>query len=167
MEKSSPIEQGCVFERFMMKVFSETFNTGPLSEWPYQPPISDMCPSLVGKVEIIGWREPGLEQGTTHAMMSIEEFMNDHVNQGSARNNKPVAPFFFPESQPSRPDLVFFVRIDKKRMVPIFVQMKLYQGSFNFSERIGMTHSAQSQHPKLRATQRLFASTAPTMSTSA
>jgi hypothetical protein len=85
-----------------------------------------MCPSLVGKVEIVGWREPGLEQGTTHAMMSMEEFMDAHVNHKPTRNKMPVAPFFFPKSNPSGPDLVFFIRIDKKRMVPIFVRMKLY-----------------------------------------
>ncbi|KAI8348362.1 hypothetical protein B0O80DRAFT_502030 [Mortierella sp. GBAus27b] len=87
--KSSPIEQGCVFERFMMKVFSETLNTRPLSNWPHQPLISDMCPALVGKVEIVGWREPELEQGTTHGMMSMGEFMDVHVNHQSTRNNMP------------------------------------------------------------------------------
>ncbi|KAG0013939.1 hypothetical protein BGZ82_001959, partial [Podila clonocystis] len=135
MVKSTAIEQGCVFERFMMKVFSESFNTRPLSEWPHQPPISDMCPALVGKVEIVGWREPGLEQGTTHGMMSMEEFMDAHVNHGSTHNNLPVAPFFFPKSKPSGPDLVFIIRIDGTRLVPVFVQLKLHQGSSNFSER--------------------------------
>ncbi|KAF8926898.1 hypothetical protein BGZ47_002487 [Haplosporangium gracile] len=133
MVKSSPVEQGCMFERFMMKVFSETFNARSLSEWPHEPPISDMCPALVGKVEIVGWKEPGLEQGTTHAMMSMEEFMDAHVNHGSARNNMTVAPFFFPKSNLSGPDLVFFIRIDGARLVPVFVQMKLHQGSSNFS----------------------------------
>ena len=47
MVKSTAIEQGCVFERFMMKVFSETLNTRPLSEWPHQPPIPDtVCVQL-------------------------------------------------------------------------------------------------------------------------
>ena len=136
MVKSTPIEQGCVFEQFMMKVFGETFNSRPLSEWPHQPAISAMCPALVGKVEIVGWREPGLEQGTTHAMMSMVEFMDAHVNHGSTRNNMPVAPFFFPKSKPSGPDfLFFFVRIDGARVIPVFVQMKLHQGSSNFSEK--------------------------------
>ncbi|KAG0009945.1 hypothetical protein BGZ80_001910 [Entomortierella chlamydospora] len=134
MVKSTPIEQGCVFERLMMKVFSETFNERPLSNWPHQPPISNMCPALVGKVEIVGWREPGLEQGTTHGMMSMEEFMDAHVNYQSTRNNLPVAPFFFPKSKPSGPDLVFFIRIDGDRVIPVFVQMKLHQGTSNFSE---------------------------------
>lgn len=125
MVKSTAIEQGCVLERFMMKVFSETFNERPLSNWPHQPPISDMCPALVGKVEIVGRREPGLEQGTTHGMMSMEEFMDAHVNHQSTRNNLPVAPFFFPKSKPSGPDLVFFIRIDDDRVVPVFVQVRL------------------------------------------
>jgi len=54
MVKATPIEQGSVFEQFMMKVFGETFNSRPLSEWPHQPAISAMCPALVGKVEIVG-----------------------------------------------------------------------------------------------------------------
>ncbi|OAQ26803.1 hypothetical protein K457DRAFT_21798 [Linnemannia elongata AG-77] len=37
--------------------------------WPHQPPISEMCAALVGKVEIVGWRKPGLEQGMTHSTM--------------------------------------------------------------------------------------------------
>ncbi|KAF9153295.1 hypothetical protein BGX21_005135 [Mortierella sp. AD011] len=124
-----------MFERLMMKVFSETFNTLPLSQWPHQPPISEMCPALVGKVEIVGWREPGLEQGTTHDMISMEEFMDAHINHKSTRNDLPVAPFFFPKSKPSGPDLVFVIRIDGDKIIPVFVQMKLHQGSSNFSER--------------------------------
>ncbi|KAI8594351.1 hypothetical protein EDD21DRAFT_428263 [Dissophora ornata] len=81
------------------------------------------------------WREPRLEQGTTHAMMSMEEFMGAHVNHVSTRNNMPVAPFFFPKSKPSGLDLVFFIQIDGARLVPVFVQMKLYQVSSNFSEK--------------------------------
>jgi len=92
MVKSSPIEQGCMFERFMMKVFSETFNTRSLPEWPHQPPISYMCPALVGKVEIVGWREPGLEQGTTHAMMSMEEFMNQPATTCLSRHFSSPSP---------------------------------------------------------------------------
>ncbi|ORZ17578.1 hypothetical protein BCR41DRAFT_50925 [Lobosporangium transversale] len=134
MIKATPIEQGCVFERFMMKVFSETFNRGPLAEWPHSPKISKMCPALVGNVEIVGWKEPGLEQGTTHAMMSMGEFMDAHVNNNSKRNSVPVAPFFFPKPKPSGPDLVFFIRVDNERIFPVFVQMKLHQGSSNFSE---------------------------------
>ena len=60
--------------------------------------------------------------------------MDAHVNQESTRNNMNVAPFFFPKSKPSGPDLLFFIRINGARLVPVFVQMKLHQGSSNFSE---------------------------------
>ncbi|KAG9067652.1 hypothetical protein KI688_011239 [Linnemannia hyalina] len=42
---------------------------------------------------------------------------------------------FLPKSKPSGADLVFFIRIDGARLVPVFVQMKLHQGSSNFSEK--------------------------------
>ncbi|KAG0199774.1 hypothetical protein BGX31_004227 [Mortierella sp. GBA43] len=65
----------------------------------------------------------------------MEEFMDAHVNHQSIRNNMPVAPFFFPKSKPSGPDLVFFIRIDGDRVIPVFVQMKLHQGTSHFSEK--------------------------------
>ncbi|KAF8926728.1 hypothetical protein BGZ47_002569 [Haplosporangium gracile] len=127
MDRTDAAAQGNIFERYMMTVFSETFKSRRLSDWPHQPPILEMCPDLVGEVEIVGWREPALLQGTTHEMMSMEEFMDAHVNRHSTRNNTPVAPFFFPSNKPSGPDMVFFIRIDGCRMVPVFVQMKLHQ----------------------------------------
>ncbi|KAI8595060.1 hypothetical protein EDD21DRAFT_425759 [Dissophora ornata] len=129
---NSASDHGFIFESFMMSVFSETFNTRPLSEWPHQPPISEMCAALVGKVEIVGWKEPGLEQGTTHKNMSMEEFMDAHVNQQSTWNNKAIAPFYFPKSKPSGPDMVFFIRIQGK-LFPVFAQLKLHQKSTNFT----------------------------------
>lgn len=143
--KATPVEQGFVFEQFMMKIFYETFNTRPLSEWDHQPPISAMCPILDGKVEIVGWRN-GLEQGTTHLMMSMEEFLDAHVNGGSTRNNMPVAPFFSPKPSDSGPDLLFVIRIDGARLVPVFVQLKLWSSTFSEKEWDG--HSAQSSLQK-------------------
>ncbi|KAF9921493.1 hypothetical protein BGZ67_000423, partial [Mortierella alpina] len=100
-----------------------------LSDWSHQPPISEMCPDLVGEVEIVGWKEPALLKGTTHESMSMGDFMNAHVKQQSTRENTPVPPFFFPKSKPSGPDLVFFIRIDGRKTVPVFVQMKLRHSS--------------------------------------
>ncbi|KAK3811377.1 MAG: hypothetical protein JOS17DRAFT_779960 [Linnemannia elongata] len=93
-----------------------------------------MCAALVGKVGIVGWREPGLEQGTTHKNMSMEELMDANVSHQSTRTNKPVAPFFFLKSKPSEPDMVFFIRIDGTRVMPVFVQPKLHQKTSSFSE---------------------------------
>ncbi|KAI9239012.1 MAG: hypothetical protein BYD32DRAFT_460180 [Podila humilis] len=50
------------------------------------------------------------------------------------RNNKPVAPFFFPKLKPPGPDLFLFIRIDFKRVVPVFVQLKLHQKPSTFSD---------------------------------
>ncbi|KAG0204895.1 hypothetical protein BGX31_003082, partial [Mortierella sp. GBA43] len=44
-------------------------------------------------------------------------------------------PIFFPKSKLSEPDLVFFICIDGDRVIPVFVQMKLYQRTSNFSEK--------------------------------
>lgn len=93
-----------------------------------------MCAALDGKVEVVGWKDPGLEQGTTHKRMSMEDFMDAHVNHQSTRNSKPVAPFFFPKSKPSVPDMVFIIRIDGTTVIPVFVQLKLHHKSSSFSE---------------------------------
>jgi hypothetical protein len=106
----------------MMNVFSETFNTLPLSERSHEPPILEMCPALVGKVEDIGWRESGLEQGTTHAMMYIEKFVDAHVNMVQSITTC-LLRHFFPKSIPSGPDVLFFIRIDGICLVPVFVQV--------------------------------------------
>ncbi|KAF9276057.1 hypothetical protein BGZ68_010295 [Mortierella alpina] len=129
MDRTGAASQGNIFEQYMMSVFSETFKSRRLSDWPHQPPISEMCPDLVGDVEIVGWKEPALLKGTTHESMSLGEFMNAHVKHQSTRKNTPVPPFFFPKSKPSGPDLVFFIRIDGCRIVPVFVQMKLRDSS--------------------------------------
>ncbi|KAF9557893.1 hypothetical protein EC968_007407, partial [Mortierella alpina] len=129
MDRTGAAAQGNIFEQYMMSVFSETFKSRRLSDWPHLPPISEMCPDLVGEVEIVGWREPALLKGTTHESMSLGEFMEAHVKNQSTRENKPVPPFFFPKSKPSGPDLVFFIRIDGRKIVPVFVQMKLRHSS--------------------------------------
>ncbi|KAF9143534.1 hypothetical protein BG015_000404 [Linnemannia schmuckeri] len=136
MDRTDAAAQGNIFERYMMTVFSETFKSRRLSDWPHQPPILEMCPDLDGEVEIVGWREPALLQGTTHEMMSMEEFMDAHVNHHSTRNNTPVAPFFFPSNKPSGPDMVFFIRIGGRTVVPVFVQMKLHQSSATLYQKL-------------------------------
>ncbi|KAF8924627.1 hypothetical protein BGZ47_003799, partial [Haplosporangium gracile] len=120
MDRSDAAADGSLFERYMMTVFSETFKRWRLSVWPHQPPILDMCPGLDGEVEIVGWRDPGLLQGTTHATVSMEEFMDAHVYHQSMRNDMLVPPFFFPSHKPSGPDMVFFIRIDGRKLIPVF-----------------------------------------------
>ncbi|KAG0240155.1 hypothetical protein BG011_003737, partial [Mortierella polycephala] len=85
-----------------------------------------MCAALVGDMEIVGWKGTGLEQGTSFKHISMKDFMDAHVNHNSIRNNKAVAPFFFPKPQLSGPDMVFYIRV-KGRLFPVFVQLKLRQ----------------------------------------
>ncbi|KAF9152614.1 hypothetical protein DFQ26_000840 [Actinomortierella ambigua] len=129
MDRSDAVAKGNLFERYMMTVFSETFKTRRLSDWSHRPRILSMCPDLAGEVEIVGWKDPCLLQGTTHERMSMEEFMDAHANHHSTRNNLPVAPFFFPHHCPSGPGMVFFIRIDGRKVVPVFVQMKLHKST--------------------------------------
>ncbi|KAF9179047.1 hypothetical protein BGZ51_007276 [Haplosporangium sp. Z 767] len=119
-------DHGNPWEYMMMSVFSETFKERPLSGWPHEPPISEMCAALVGDMEIVGWKETGLEQGTSFKHMLMEEFMDAHINHKSMRNNKAVAPFFFPKPQLSGPDMVFYIQV-KGRLFPVFVRLKLRQ----------------------------------------
>ncbi|KAF9993559.1 hypothetical protein BGZ80_002161 [Entomortierella chlamydospora] len=61
--------------------------------------------------------------------MSMSEFMDAYVNYQSMQNDKPVPRFIFPGSYPSEPDMLFFIRINGRKAVPVFVQMKLHQSS--------------------------------------
>ncbi|KAF8931608.1 hypothetical protein BGZ47_011753 [Haplosporangium gracile] len=97
MDRTDAAAQGNIFERYMMTVFSETFRSRRLSDWPHQPPIGEMCSDLIGEVDIVGWKEPALLQG---------------------------------------PDLLFFIRINGRGMVPVFVQMKLHQSSAKLNKGI-------------------------------
>ncbi|KAF9271747.1 hypothetical protein BGZ88_005674, partial [Linnemannia elongata] len=136
MDRPDAAAKGNLFERYMMAVFSETFKTRRLSDGSHQPPILSMCPDLAGEVEIVGWKDPCLLQGATHERMSMEEFMDAHVDHHSTRNNLPVAPFFFPHHCPSGPDMVFFIRIDGRKVVPVFVQMELHKSSTKLNKGI-------------------------------
>ncbi|KAF9562020.1 hypothetical protein BGW38_008998, partial [Lunasporangiospora selenospora] len=131
----SASNHGSMFEQYMMSVLKEALDLKPLSDWPHDPPISDLCPALVGKTEIVGWVQSGLQQGITHKSITMEEFMDAHVNHQSTWDNRAVPPFFFPKSNPSGPDLVFFLRIDGTRVVPVFVQLKLHQKSSRFADK--------------------------------
>ncbi|KAF9403935.1 hypothetical protein BGZ76_007166, partial [Entomortierella beljakovae] len=130
LHTDSPSAQGNAWEYQMMSVFKGTFGERSLSDWKHSPPISQMCPMLAGDVEIVGWKEPGLEQGTSYKHMTLEEFMDAHVNHNSTLNDNAVPPFFFPKPFQSGPDMVFYVKVNE-RLFPVFVQLKLRQTFFN------------------------------------
>ncbi|KAG0008302.1 hypothetical protein BGZ82_004755, partial [Podila clonocystis] len=67
-----------------------------------------------------------LHRGISHEHISMEGFMDAHVNNGSMLHGRAVPPFFFPKAKPSGPDIVFYIRV-KDKLFPVFVQLKLRQ----------------------------------------
>jgi hypothetical protein len=110
----------------MMNVLVEAFKTRTLLNWPHNPSISSQCTALDGSAVIARLDEQEFQHGISHEHISMENFMDTHVNNSSVRNGRVVPPFFFPEAKPSGPDIVFYIRI-KKKLFPVFVQLKLRQ----------------------------------------
>ncbi|KAF9536712.1 hypothetical protein EC957_009923 [Mortierella hygrophila] len=117
---------GYAWELMIMNVLAETFNTRALSDWPHEPSISSQCAALDGNAVIVGLDEQGLQRGISHEHISMEDFLDAHVNNGSVRHGRAVPPFFFPKAKPTGPDIVFYIRV-KDGLFPVFVQLKLRQ----------------------------------------
>ncbi|KAF9115634.1 hypothetical protein BGX30_006203 [Mortierella sp. GBA39] len=117
---------GYAWELMMMNVLTEVFKTRAFSDWPHELLILSQCAKLAGTAVIVGLDEQGLQRGISHEHISMEEFMDAHVNTNSLRQGQPVPPFFFPKANPSGPDIVFYIRV-KDRLFPVFVQLKLRQ----------------------------------------
>ncbi|ORX95394.1 hypothetical protein K493DRAFT_337378 [Basidiobolus meristosporus CBS 931.73] len=115
---------GFAWEYMMMSVFVETFKTHPFSDWSHQPSIPSMCASLEGKSEIVGLIDDCFQRGVTHQEITMQQFMEAHVNNNSTRGGKSVPPFYFPKAKPSGPDMVFYIRVNGN-LFPVFVQLKL------------------------------------------
>ncbi|KAF9900875.1 hypothetical protein EC991_006759 [Linnemannia zychae] len=115
---------GCAWELMMMNVLIETFKTHPLSDWPLRPSISSQSSALDGNAVIVGLDEQERQRGISHEHISMEEFMDAHVNNDSVWHGRAVPPFFFPKAKPSGPDIVFNIRV-KVNLFPVFVQLRL------------------------------------------
>ncbi|KAF8945873.1 hypothetical protein BGZ47_001832 [Haplosporangium gracile] len=117
---------GYAWELMMTSVLTEAFKTRAFSNWPQGPSILSQCAKLAGNAAIVGLDEQGLQRGISYEHISIEEFMNAHVNTNSLRQGQPVPPFFFPKAKPSGSDIVFYIWV-KDKLFPVFVQLKLRQ----------------------------------------
>ncbi|KAG0253673.1 hypothetical protein BGZ95_006248 [Linnemannia exigua] len=77
---------------------------------------------------IVGWE--GYEWGTRYKeTLTMGDFLEAHYKHGSRRGDFTVPPFYYPESSPSGPDIVFVLRIDD-HLYPVFVQNKLLNDIF-------------------------------------
>ncbi|KAF9297268.1 hypothetical protein BGZ74_009949 [Mortierella antarctica] len=123
---------GYAWELMMMNVLTESFRAHDFSKWPLQPSIPCLCEEHagnkkpIGNAVIVGMDEQGLQRGISHEYITMEDFMNSHVNNGSMHDGRAVPPFFFPKAKPSGPDIVFYIQVKDKRF-PVFVQLKLRQ----------------------------------------
>ncbi|KAG0369043.1 hypothetical protein BGX24_002566, partial [Mortierella sp. AD032] len=72
---------------------------------------------------IVGWG--GYEWGARYKKtLTMGDFLEAHCKHGSRRGDSTVPPFYYPESSPSGPDIVFVLQIDGQ-LYPVFVQNKL------------------------------------------
>ncbi|KAG0099057.1 hypothetical protein BGZ93_009340 [Podila epicladia] len=124
MDRTDAAAQGNIAERYMMTISSEKVKSQSLSDWPHQAR-SWRCALVL----------PARWRLLTGEDLHSCKFMDAHVNHHSTRNNTSVAPFFLPNKS-SGPDMVFFIRIDGRRMVPVFVQMKLHQSSATLYKKL-------------------------------
>ncbi|KAK3836312.1 MAG: hypothetical protein J3R72DRAFT_423921 [Linnemannia gamsii] len=60
------------------------------------------------KAAIVGWYGRMLTTGCQE--MSMDDFLDAHINNNSKKDGEPVDPFFYPEEHVSGPDIVFVVR---------------------------------------------------------
>jgi hypothetical protein len=77
---------------------------------------------------IVGWE--GYEWGARYKeTLTMSDFLDAHYKHGSRRGDSTVPPFYYPESSPSGPDIVFVLQIDDQ-LYPVFVQNKLLNDIF-------------------------------------
>ena len=117
---------GDAWELMMMNILDETFKTRALSDWPHVPSISSQCAVIDGNAVIAGLDEQGLQRGISHEHISMEDFLDAHVNKDSVWDGHAPPPFFFPKAKPSGPDIAFCIRVNN-RLFPVFAQLKLRQ----------------------------------------
>ncbi|KAF9401336.1 hypothetical protein BGZ94_005241, partial [Podila epigama] len=125
LHSTTPSVHGNMWERCMPAVFIETFKDRPLSSWPLLS--NNTLPNaLTGDVTIVGYSEQESTLAISYNNISTQAFMEAHVENGSRRGDQDIPPFYFPAPHVSGPDIVFYIRIDKK-IYPVFVQLKLRQ----------------------------------------
>lgn len=84
---------GFAWEYMMMSVFTEAFKTHAFSDWSLQLSIPSMCAALKGKSEIVGLIDDGFQCGITHEEITMQQFIDAHVNNNSVRGDNAIPPF--------------------------------------------------------------------------
>ncbi|KAG0276876.1 hypothetical protein BGZ95_006898, partial [Linnemannia exigua] len=95
---------------------------------PQFEPVTFLRRFFENPATIVGWE--GYEWGARYKeTFTMGDFLEAHYRHGSRRGDSTVSPFYYPESSPSGPDIVFVLQIDDQ-LYPVFVQNKLLNKIF-------------------------------------
>ncbi|KAF8919690.1 hypothetical protein BGZ58_004622, partial [Dissophora ornata] len=130
-ERHAPLDLIYVFHKKQLK--QELFSIPKAAvHWPtteLKTPIPQFEPVTFPRrffehpATIVGWE--GYEWGVRYKeTLTMGDFMEAHYKHDSKRDDSTVPPFYYPNSSPSGPDIVFVLRIDDQ-LYPVFVQNKL------------------------------------------
>ncbi|KAG0221710.1 hypothetical protein BGW41_006586 [Actinomortierella wolfii] len=81
-------------------------------------------PILDNRAEIVGYHNH-LALGIDSETMSLDEFLDAHIQHGSNKDGGTVLPFYHPAETPAGPDVVFVLRFDNYGYCPVFVRLKM------------------------------------------
>ena len=116
---------GHQWEMAVLPSLAHVFHDKTLSQTALVPKGTKVYdPILGGKAEIVGFVNHRA-LGTNSDSMTLEAFLDAHVNYGSRKDGKSVPPFYHPDETPSGPDVAFVLHIDNHGYCPVFVQLKM------------------------------------------
>ncbi|KAG0048437.1 hypothetical protein BGZ83_006594 [Gryganskiella cystojenkinii] len=116
---------GRQWEMAVLPSLAHVFHDKILSNTPLVPDEAKSCnPVLSGKAEIVGYVNH-LILGTDFESMSLDAFLDAHINRTSRKDGKLVPPFYHPAETPFGIDVVFVLHLDNHGYCPVFVQLKM------------------------------------------
>ncbi|KAG0014290.1 hypothetical protein BGZ81_000539 [Podila clonocystis] len=95
---------GSMWETVMPPVFIETFKSRPLPSWPLLTN-SSLPDQLTGDVTIVGYDEQQPKLAASHRIVTTQQFMKAHVENGSKQGDQDIPPFYFRAPHVSGPDI--------------------------------------------------------------
>ncbi|KAF9131526.1 hypothetical protein BGW39_001702 [Mortierella sp. 14UC] len=133
-ERHAPLDLIYAFHKKQLKQELFSIPKAAVHRKPPKTPIPQFEPVTFPRhlfehpATVVGWE--GYEWGARYTeTLTMGEFLEAHYKHGSRRGDSTVLPFYYPESSPSGPDIVFVLQIDGQ-LYPVFVQNKLLDKSF-------------------------------------
>ncbi|KAF9177895.1 hypothetical protein BGZ51_008187 [Haplosporangium sp. Z 767] len=116
---------GHQWELAALPSLAHVFHDKTLSEADLVPKGAKSCDPLLGHNAKIAGYVNHLTLGTDFESMSLDSFLDAHVNHDSCKDGKPVPPFYRPTETPSGPDVAFVLYFDNHGFCPVFIQLKM------------------------------------------